>query len=113
MLDNPNLNGRTARALLGLWSVTCLLVLLFAFVAREGENTDVTFAYLMVVLSFPLGFLFNAGFGNGFLMLCEAMDFPVPPGFVLNLLTWVLFVAAGYLQWFVLLPNAWRKFRGN
>ncbi len=113
MLNNPNLDGRTARMLFRAWSVACVLVLLFAFLRRDLESTDVIFSYLMLALTFPLGFLFNAGFGAGLLLLHEAMNFSLPLGFFLNLLTWVLFVAAGYLQWFVMLPNAWRKFHAD
>ena len=113
MLNNPHLEGRVARALFRAWGVACLLVLLFAFVYRDLESTDTTFAYLMLALTFPLGFLFNTVFGAGLLLLYDSAGFAVPLGFVLNLLTWLLFVAAGYLQWFVMLPNAWRKFHAD
>ncbi len=113
MLSNPNLDGRLARALFRAWSAACVLVLLYAFVFRDVESTDTTFAYAMLTLTFPLGFLFNTVFGLGLLMLHDSINFSVPLGFVLNLLTWVLFVAAGYLQWFVMLPNAWRKLHAD
>jgi len=92
------------RVLLILWVLCALSVLaLFFMTGNDSEgNVLIWLCILMVALSFPSGILlvwilplhrFHYGFGP--------------------ILLWLMFLAVGYAQWFVLVPWAWRKLRGK
>ena len=95
-----------------IWFVACLLALLFAFVQRDIHDADIAFAYFMIFLTFPIGYVLAAGAGVVLSYLYDAYGIVAPAGFVPNLLAWLLFVVFGFLQWFILLPWLLRKFRG-
>jgi len=102
-----------SRSLLALWLLACVAVLLFAFDARAIHDTDIAFTYLMIFLTFPIGFVFAALVGVIFFALYSAFGIIVPGGFVPNLVTWVFLVGLGYFQWFVVVPWLYRKSRDN
>ena len=87
------------------------MVLTFAYVQRHIPDVDIVFAYLMLALTFPVGFLIAAMLSLAFAAIENLFGLTVPGGFTSNAATWVLFVVAGYLQWFVAIPWALRKFR--
>lgn len=99
------------RILLVLWFAACIAVLIFAFIQRNIHDTDIAVAWFMIFLTFPIGYGLAALLGFVFMLLYEAMGLVVPGGFVFNSLSWLLFVAGGYFQWFVLVPWAYRKVR--
>ena len=99
------------RILLVLWIVACIAVLIFAFIQRDIHDTDIAVAWFMIFLTFPIGYGLAALLGFVFMLLHEVFGLVIPGGFVLNSLWWLLFVAGGYFQWFVLIPWAYRKVR--
>lgn len=112
MLMNSNLDRFALRISLLIWFVACVLVLVFAFVQRKIDDTDIAFTYFMLYLTFPVGYLLAAIAGFVLFSLHDAYGIVAPGGFIPNLVAWVLFVVVGYLQWFVLLPWLVRRFRG-
>jgi hypothetical protein len=92
-----------------LWLGVCIAVLVFAFVQREIHDADIAFTYLMLFLTFPLGWGLTALIGVLFSILYSLFSVVVPGGFVPNLAVWFFFVAVGYFQWFVLIPWLYRK----
>ena len=112
MLMNPHLDRYALRIPLFIWFTVCLLVLVFAFVQRDIHDTDIAFTYFMLYLTFPVGYLLAYLAGFVLMSLNHAYGIVAPGGFVPNLVAWVLFVIAGYFQWFVLLPHLVRRFRG-
>jgi hypothetical protein len=101
------------RLLLALWLAACVAVLIFAFNAREIHDTDIAFLSLMLVLTFPIGYAFAALVGVVFYALNSMFGIVVPGGFIPNLLSWVFFVAAGYFQWFIVVPWLYKKLRSH
>ena len=97
------------RILLGLWLSSCLAVLLFAFVQRAVPDADIAFSYLMLFLTFPIGYAFLLFMGSIFEMLFNFTGVVVPGGFAFSLCVWPLFVATGYFQWFQIIPWLYRK----
>jgi hypothetical protein len=102
-----------ARFLLALWLAACVAVLVFAFDARDIHDTDIAFAYLMLFLTFPIGYVFAALAGVVFYALNSMFGIVVPGGFVLNLVSWVFLVVIGYFQWFIAVPWLYRKLRSH
>jgi len=103
--------GLIGRLLLALWLAVCVVVLAFAFIQRDIHDTDIAFAYLMLFLTFPLGYAFAAFVGVIFFALYSVFGIVVPGGFVPNLVSWVFFVVVGYFQWFVAIPWLYKKLR--
>ena len=91
------------RLLAAAWLGLCLAALGFAFVQRQIHDMDIAYTYFMLFLTFPAGLLVAL-----FLALIS-VGVSLPGGFAGALVTWPLFVALGYLQWFVLLPKAVRR----
>lgn len=87
--------------------------MVLAFVLSAGRNSEegIFFAYAMLVLTFPIGFAAAYLVGFGSLLLERFFGYVIPYDPIANVATWVLFVAFGYLQWFVLLPWAHGKYR--
>lgn len=99
------------RFLLGLWFAACVAVLVFAFVQRDVHDTDIGVVWFMIFLTLPVGYGLAAFLGGVLLLLYETFGLVVPGGFLFNSLWWFLFVAAGYCQWFLIVPWAYRRVR--
>jgi hypothetical protein len=80
-------------------------------VQREIHDTDIAFAYFMLFLTFPSGVGVATIAGVILKVLYDMLGVVVPGGFVPNLLSWLVLVLAGYLQWFIALPWLWGRFR--
>ena len=111
MLGNRTLDGLGPRALLLAWFAACVVVLVFAYL-HPGAEASILFGMLMLSLTFPLGYVLATIVGFISSVLYNRFGVYAPDSFVVNLMAWTLLVVAGYIQWFILLPWAWRKFRG-
>jgi hypothetical protein len=76
-----------------------------------GEATGSFLAYTMLILSFPLGLVVYAILAVVLYLIHSSTGKSLPFGTIYVLLFWSLIFAAGYLQWFVLLPllRKWRS----
>jgi hypothetical protein len=95
------------------WVAACVVVLVYAFVQRGMGEINGAFAYMMVVLTFPSGLLvFYAVSLSGipFLIGVGAAPFLSAGGLVV---VWLALTALGFVQWFVLLPWALARLRGD
>lgn len=97
-----------------IWLATCLTALVFAYKAYQGSSDwklEEGLAFEMMALSFRSSFLvvtavILAGIGLGlFGLKLPASSRPEMTA------TWFLFVAAGYVQWFVIVPRLLRRRR--
>jgi len=97
-----------------VWLTTCVVALLFAHRGYQGSSDwklEEALAFEMVVLSFPSSLLVVAvvilvGIGLGLFGLT------LPPSSRPEMIAvWLLFVVAGYIQWFVVVPRLVRRLR--
>jgi hypothetical protein len=87
-------------------STLIFIIALNAYVRNPNVEVGLFLAIGMLYLTFPIGWLAL------FILIPVGMLFPNAPLILVNIiLPWLLFVALGYLQWFVLLPMIWRKAR--
>jgi hypothetical protein len=102
-----------SRVLCILWLAACAALLVYTFLQRNTHEPDIdlTFTLAMLALTFPIGFVLGALGGFMFLFLYKALGIVVPGGFLANAILWIFYVAAGYFQWFVLIPWLYRKAR--
>jgi hypothetical protein len=96
------------KILLIIWLVLCGLVPLF--VRWGAHDAEESFFLLMVMLTFPSGFLLAASLDILFGLLGKAGVY-VPGNYVFYIVLWLLFAFIGYVQWFVIVPWIIRKFK--
>jgi hypothetical protein len=97
-----------------IWLATCFTALVYAYKGYQGSSDwklEEGLAFEMMALSFPSSFLvvaavILAGIGLGLFGLA----LPASSRREMTA-TWFLFVAAGYVQWFVVVPKLLRRWQ--
>jgi hypothetical protein len=102
-----NIGGtRTRQVLKAIWAagmVYALVLMSSSYSRIEGNNADIFGAYVLLVLGFP-SFLVVAALAPLAYAYVNVGNSAAPLA-----LMWVVAVAAGYWQWFVLVPWAIRR----
>ena len=95
-----------------VYLVLCVAVLVSTLNSPFSDAVDVE-AIFLIALSFPSGFLvvglyvaFTAAWMHLFGRLSNPADLEYP------VVSWLLFTAVGYFQWFILIPWTWHKITG-
>jgi hypothetical protein len=115
-LENGMFGHKVAVALRIGWLLLCIgLVALFACTYNETSfrDNDIVLGYLLIALAFPASLLsiWVIGWITELPHLLFGANFSIPGGWVGMLLTSPMIIVAGYLQWFVLVPNLWHLTR--
>src|SRR6476661_1010216 len=97
--------SRAGKIVVVIWLLACVGVLLLAYSGRDSRDTDIVVVVSLLALSFPISVAVSAVLTGIFYVLLEHWGIEVPGGFTFNAVTWVLFVAAGYAQWVVIIPR--------
>lgn len=98
------------RALKGLWIAAAVIVLAFTLYAFDGKpNSDIgiLFAWYMLALSFPASLVVPLVH----VALFDGLGIAVESSYSSFVLDWLGFFLVGYLQWFVVVPWLWRKWK--
>lgn len=106
-------SSETLNALRFAWVGLCLVVLALMLSSGPNPERGMIFVYAMLAVTFPIGFAAAYLFAFVGYLLERFFGYVIPYDPIANGATWALFGAFGYLQWFVLLPWAIRKFRGR
>lgn len=102
------------RALKWLWVLGSLLALVVSLAAYDGKpnsDADLLLGYAMLTLSFPLGLVLAAALSLLGQIAYATTGYVFTTSYASIAVTWLVFFVAGYLQWFVLLPWLWRKWK--
>ena len=102
------------RLLRWAWAVCAFLVLLVALVMYDGtpnSDADLFLGYAMLALSLPIGLMLALVLTLLGQMTYAATGYVFTTSYFSILVTWLFFFAVGYVQWFVLLPLLWRKWK--
>ncbi|OYT87621.1 MAG: hypothetical protein CFE46_10760 [Burkholderiales bacterium PBB6] len=102
--------SRIGKVVLSAWLLLCLSLLAFAYVQREDKDMAAIFTTSLVALTAPLSLPPGAAVGMSMSWLYANQGLPYHP-FTDLVPSWVVMVAAGYLQWFVLVPSVVRRLR--
>ncbi|HXM83988.1 MAG TPA: hypothetical protein VN929_18990 [Burkholderiales bacterium] len=92
-------------------AVAALLITLYAFDGRPNSDIGIFLAWFTLVLAFPISLLVALLFTGVAIAAEKLFSAVIPESYLLLLVNWVCFIAAGYWQWFVLLPWLWRKWK--
>jgi hypothetical protein len=108
----------SAKVLKVVWilcSVAVLVVTLVRYAPGPASDIGVFLVYGMLFLAFPISLLV-AGLFALMALLQEQLKVPlldlIGSNYVGFFVMWLAFFVAGYLQWFVLLPRLWRRWKG-
>ena len=101
------------RIILFAWLFFCMLVFLIPLRDIHNGEAHIAFAILMMALTFPAGLILGYFISFVGLLLDRFLGIFLPSNEIMLVPLWLGFVAIGYLQWFVLLPRLWRKWRGE
>lgn len=96
------------RALRWIWLLGAFLILLMDLVAYDGtpnSDADLLLGYGMLSLAFPLGLVLAATLGIFGQIIYAMTGYVLTTSYVSIFVTWCVFFATGYVQWFVLLPR--------
>jgi len=101
--------SHTGRVTWTTCSVLVLLVTLYAYDGTPRSDAEILLIYGMLVLAFPAGFLASL-LMVGVLVLIEAIvGRATQTSYASIVLEWICLTAAGYFQWFKLVPWLYRK----
>ena len=93
-----------------VWLLASSGLLLFAWQQQHIHDMPEVFIWLMIFLTMPIGFPVIVVVGVATSAIEASFGITYHPFW--NLLpVWLMGTASGYVQWFVLLPTLWRKFR--
>ncbi len=98
------------------WLLLATGVFLFSLWIYDGtsatQDAELILAYGMLTLSFPASQVVLLILGAiGYLAETWGGSFSIPMNYLTLVLEWLVFLGAGYMQWFVLLPWLWRKWK--
>jgi hypothetical protein len=97
-----------------LCSVMVLVVTLARYAPGPASDIGVLLVYGMLILAFPASLLI-AGLFAMLALLQEQLGVPllelIGSNYVGFSVMWSAFFVAGYVQWFILLPWLWRKWK--
>lgn len=90
-------------------AVLMLLTTLFAFDGKPNSDAEVVLAWSMLLLSFPSGLLVPLCH----VFLNDYLSVTVHVSYLSIAIDWLGLAGLGYVQWFVLVPWIWRKWRAR
>jgi hypothetical protein len=96
------------------WLAASAMVLVMVLIGFDGKpNSDIEQFLIgsMMVLSFPIGFVAAGVLSAIYALLESCCEIVVKMSYAMLFVEWICFFAAGYWQWFVLLPWVVRKWR--
>ena len=111
--------NRSSALIVKIWIAICFLVLLGAtYIVDPSDEHSLVFLFVpMIILSLPAGFIVPYIIGGvAYLLLSADIENPFSPGtewnawfYFMHAVYWLIFVAIGYLQWFILVPYFKKK----
>ncbi|MFC5769079.1 hypothetical protein [Thauera sinica] len=99
-----------------LWLSCCLGVLLVTFMRQDDKDIGIIFVYVMSILAFPSGIIVVMVVAWAAAMLASNSVSSSPDPFIqeiAGIVIWAFITVAGYIQWFVLVPWVWKKWKSR
>ena len=101
-----------AKIVKALWVGVSLFVLVVTVVSYDDKSFSdiwIFLTWLMLILSFPAGLAVSAAH----YALGAVFSTTVETSYLSLALEWLVYFVLGYVQWFVLLPWLWRKWKAR
>ena len=104
------------RALKWLWVLGAFLALLVSLAVYDGKpnsDADLLLGYAMLTLSFPLSLVLAAALSLLGHIAYATTGYVFTTSYASIAVSWLVFFIAGYMQWFLLMPWLWRKWKAR
>lgn len=95
-----------------LWVMAAIAILLATLNFYDGKELSdvwVFLTWLMLILSFPTGTLVSLAH----FLIGDLFATTIKTSYLSLGVEWVVYFTLGYVQWFVLLPWLWRKWKSR
>ena len=99
--------SKTGKTVAVIWLISCSLLLIFAYLQRDIYDMPVAFTWMILLISGPIGFILAPAIGMSAYYFYELFEIVYNP-FLDVLLTWLVLVPAGYVQWFIVVPKLFK-----
>jgi hypothetical protein len=96
------------------WLVLAVLItvpLVVTYNPTSNRDNDIVLVYALLALTFPIGIAVAALHGLVGYILEVLFSAQLPAGRLEMILDCVVFLTAGYLQWFVAIPAIWKMLK--
>jgi hypothetical protein len=105
--------SKTAAAKIAWLSLAFLIAvpLVVMYNPTANRDNDLVLGYALLALTFPTGFVVAALYAVVGYVLGTLFSAQLPVGRLAMILDCVVFLTAGYLQWFVVVPAIWTILR--
>ncbi len=112
------MNRRLALTAKVSWLLFAIGILLFTLHLYDGtpatRDAELILLYGMMALSFPASQVVALILGAiGYLSEMWGESLSIPSNYLTLVAEWLVFLGVGYLQWFVLLPWLWRRWKSR
>jgi len=94
-----------------LLAILVLVVTLYGFDGKPNSDIGIFLGWSLLAISFPLSLVIAMLFSTFAIVAHEIWATTIPVTHLSLIVSWIAFVAAGYWQWFVLLPWLVRKLK--
>lgn len=101
--------GKSLKMIWIVLSAAVLAMTLFAFDGDPRSDAAIFFAWCMLFLSFPAGLFVSLVHT----FASETLGITIATSYVSIFIDWLGFLLLGYMQWFILLPGLWKRFRAR
>ena len=91
-------------------TVAALIGAMIVFDSSENRDTDIVLAVVMMALSFPASVVVAGSYAALLMSLESAFGFSLGPGRAAMAINWLGLFAAGYFQWFCVVPYGWQQY---
>jgi len=109
----PAMQSKFAKAIWVTLAAIVLLVTLYGFDGKPNSDIGVFLARSMLALAFPSSLLIAGVFAGISIGVEKFFSMVIPTSYWWIGITWLCFFVVGYLQWFVLVPWLWRKWKSR
>lgn len=98
------------------WLILAVGILMFTLYLYDGtpatRDAELILVYSMLALAFPASQVVTLTLAAiGYVAEASGKSFSIPTTYLTIIVEWVVFLCAGYFQWFVLLPWLWRRWK--
>jgi hypothetical protein len=105
--------SRTGAVKIAWLSLAVLMAvpLVVTYNPTANRDNDIVLAYVLLTLTFPTGFVVAAFYSLLGYVLWRLFSLQLPAGRLPMIVDSFVFLSAGYVQWFVILPTVWKALK--
>jgi hypothetical protein len=105
----PALGAVKQKPIAVLWALACVAMLAYIVVQMPQKDADIVFVIGMGILCFPISIVITVGIAAALGAMLECCGIEFKNTFPFYISVWLIYFAAGFIQWFVVFPKLFRR----